>query len=164
MFLTVATWALLGTVWDVLEALTEGIGEASAIQIAFLLAAAQPERAKKLSYTVIYLAVIQALMVTSGLYMAGRYLTVLISPDPTIQHLTNESLALIGLANVTMAFSRVSWSIIGSQGRFRLATCVLFVTRYEDSNPLQCVARISITISYLMLCFLQVARYEDLKP
>ena len=94
-----------------------GIGEAGGIQLVFLLAAGQPERAKKLSHTVIYIAVVQALLITSVLYMSGKYLAVLFSTDPTIQHMMNDSIALLGPANIAMAFSQVSWSLIGAQGK-----------------------------------------------
>ena len=49
-----SAWALLGSMWEVLEASTEGIGEAAAIRVAYLLAVGQPEQAKLLSYKVIY--------------------------------------------------------------------------------------------------------------
>ena len=132
----VAAWALLGAIWDILEALTEGIGEAAAIQVAYLLAAIQPERARKLANTVIYLAVVQAVLVTSILYMIGRYLAVVLTTDPVLQHLMNDTIALLGLANVTMAFCQVSWSLIGAQGRFRLATSVVFAARWLVTIPM----------------------------
>jgi Na+-driven multidrug efflux pump len=135
----VAAWAVLGAVWDILEALTEGIGEAAATQVAFLLAAWQPDRARKLANTVMYLSVIQSLVVTSGLYMGGKYIAVLLTTDPTLQHLINDSIALIGLANVTMAFAQVSWSLIGAQGRFRLATSVVFSARWFVTIPIALV-------------------------
>eukprot|EP00980_Cylindrotheca_fusiformis_P019069 scaffold6433_cov125-Cylindrotheca_fusiformis.AAC.11 len=94
----VATWCLLGALWDVLEAFTEGLGEASAIQVAFLLAAGQAERARKLSNTVLYLGLLQSLLVTS-----------------------------------------VSWSLIGAQGRFRVATSVMFFCRWLVTLPMACV-------------------------
>jgi Na+-driven multidrug efflux pump len=131
---------LLGAFWDVLEALTEGIGEASAIQVAFLLAANQPERAKKLSYSVLYMGFIQSLLVTSVLYMGGRYLAVLFTSDPTMQHMTNDAIPLLGLANIAMSFSQVVWSLIGAQGRFRLATSVMFFSRWLVTLPIACVA------------------------
>lgn len=131
----VAAWAVLGAVWDILEAMTEGIGEAAATQVAFLLAAWQPDRARKLANTVMYLAVIQSLVVTSALYMGGQYLAVLLTTDPVLQHLINNSIALMGLANVTMAFAQVSWSLIGAQGRFRLATSVVFSARWFVTIP-----------------------------
>lgn len=116
--------------------MTEGLGEASASQIAVKLAASQPQQARKFSNSVIYLAVVQALFVTSGLYMAGRYLAVIFSKDPTIQHMTNNAFAVLGLANVMMTFSQICWSLIGAQGRFRLATSIVFVSRWLVTIPL----------------------------
>lgn len=131
----VSSWALLGAFWDVLEAFTEGIGEAAANQVAFLLSVGLIDRAKSLSTGVIYMAVIQALMVTSVLYMTGQYLAILFTSDPTIQHLVNNSLAWIGFANVTMAFAQITWSLVGAQGRFRLATLAIFLSRWMVSMP-----------------------------
>jgi MATE family multidrug resistance protein len=144
----VATWALLGAFWDVLEAFTEGIGEAASIQIAFLLAAAQPQRAKKMANSVIYLAIVQSILITSGLFMAGRYLAILFSSDPTIQHMTNEAISLIGLANICMGCSQISWSLIGAQSRFRLATSVVFFARWIVTMPM---ALICIFVFFLDL-------------
>lgn len=135
----VATWCLLGAFWDVLEAFTEGIGEASAIQVAFLLAAGQPERAKKLSYSVLYMGLLQAFLVTSVLYMGGRYLAMLFTSDTTMQHMMNDAITLLGLANIAMSFSQVAWSLIGAQGRFRLATSVMFFCRWLITLPIACV-------------------------
>lgn len=135
----VATWAILGAIWDVLEALTEGIGEASATQVAFLLAALQPQRAQKLANTVIYLAIVQALLITAALYMSGKYLAVLFTDDPTLQHLFNNTISLLGLANVTMSFAQISWSLVGAQGRFQLATSIVFFARWGVTIPMAVV-------------------------
>ena len=43
--------------WDFFEALTEGIGEASANQLAYLLSLGATSQAKNLCYGVIYMAV-----------------------------------------------------------------------------------------------------------
>lgn len=131
----VATWALLGAFWDVLESFTEGIGEAAANQVAFLLSVGLIERAKNLSMGVIYLAVMQALLVTSALYMSGQYLAILFTTDPTIQNLFNNTIAWIGFANVLMAFAQIAWSLVGAQGRFRLATLAIFLSRWLVSMP-----------------------------
>lgn len=132
---TVVTWALLGALWDVLEAWTEGIGEAAATQVAFLLSVGQTDRAKNLSYGVIYMAVIQALLITSALFMTGQYLAILFSSDPTIQHLVNDSITMIGVANIIMAFAQITWSLVGAQGRFRLGTGVIFFSRWLVTIP-----------------------------
>lgn len=131
----VAAWALLGAFWDFFEALTEGIGEAAANQVTYLLSVGRVECAKKLSYGAIYMAVTQSVLVTSALYMSGQYLAVLFSCNPAIQHMMNNSIILIGLANVIMAFSQIAWSLIGAQGRFRLATFVIFFSRWMVTMP-----------------------------
>jgi len=131
----VAAWTTLGAVWDVLEALTEGIGEAAATQVALLLAACHPERARRLTNSVIYLAIVQSLIVTSLLFILGKYLSVILTMDPTLQHFVSNSLSLLGLANVTMAFSQIGWNLVGAQGRFRLATSVVFAARWLVTIP-----------------------------
>ena len=144
----VATWVLLGAFWDVLEAFTEGIGEAAANQVAFLLSIGLPRRASNLSNGSIYMAVIQALLITSALYMSGQYLSVLFSSDPTIQHLMNNAIVMIGFANVIMSFAQITWSLVGAQGRFRLATSIIFFSRWLITMP---VALIGIYAFYLDL-------------
>jgi len=131
----VATWALLGAFWDFFEALTEGIGEAAANQVTYLLSVGQIDFAKKLCYGAIFMAVTQAVLVTSVLYMSGQYLAVIFTSDPAIQHIMNDSIVLIGLANIIMAFSQITWSLIGAQGRFRLATFVIFFSRWMVTMP-----------------------------
>lgn len=131
----VAAWALLGAFWDFFEALTEGIGEAAANQVTYLLSVGRVDCAKKLSYSAIYMAVTQSVLVTSTIYMSGQYLAVLFSCNPAIQHMMNNSIILIGLANVIMAFSQIAWSLIGAQGRFRLATFVIFFSRWMVTMP-----------------------------
>ena len=112
------------------------MGEAAAIRVAYLLAVGRPEQAKLLSYKVVYLSVVQSLLVTAVLLVLGKYLAVLLTSDPTLQHMTNKVMALLGLANSTMSFAQVSWSLVGAQGRFRLATIVIFITRWLVTMPI----------------------------
>jgi MATE family multidrug resistance protein len=144
----VATWALLGAFWDVLEALTEGIGEAAANHVAFLLSVGLVDRAKDLSYGAMYMAVVQSLLVTAALYMSGQYLAVAFTADPTIQHLMNDTIAMLGFANIIMSFAQIAWSLVGAQGRFRLATLAVFLSRWLVAMP---CALISIYAFFLDL-------------
>jgi hypothetical protein len=136
----VATWALLSCVWEILEASTEGIGEAAATRVAYLLAVAQPELARKLSLKVMYFSFVQAVFVTSIIYMLGKYLAMLLSTDPTLQHLMYDVIPLIGLANITMSFAQAGWSLTGAQGRYRLATLIIFVSRWLVTMPMALVS------------------------
>jgi len=144
----VATWALLGAFWDFFEALTEGIGEAAANQVTYLLSAGQIDCAKKLCYGAIFMAVTQAVFVISALYMSGQYLAVLFTTNPAIQHIMNDNIVFVGFASVIMAYSQITWSLIGAQGRFRLATFVIFFSRWMVTMP---CALISIYVFVLDL-------------
>jgi Na+-driven multidrug efflux pump len=145
---TVAALAILGSIWELLEAATEGIGEAAAIRVAYLLAIGHPDQARILSNKVMYFSGIQALLVSSALLFGGKCLTVLFSSDPTIQYMMNSAMALIAMGNATMCFAQISWSLIGAQGRFRLATLIIFTTRWIVTMP---IALICIFVSHLDL-------------
>ena len=136
----VATWALLSCVWEILEASTEGIGEAAATRVAYLLAVAQPELARKLSNKVMYFSFVQAAFVTSIIYMLGKYLAMLLSTDPTVQHMMYDVIPFIGLANIPMSFAQAGWSLTGAQGRYRLATLIIFVSRWLVTMPMALVS------------------------
>jgi len=148
----VATWALLGAFWDFFEALTEGIGEAAANQVTYLLSTGQINSAKKLCYGAMLMAVTQAVLVTCALYMSGQYLAVLFTTDPTIQHLINNTIVLIGFANIIMSFSQITWSLIGAQGRFRLATFVIFFSRWVVTMPCALVSIYMFNLDLNAMC------------
>mmetsp|Transcript_6151 Transcript_6151/g.17474 ORF Transcript_6151/g.17474 Transcript_6151/m.17474 type:complete len:280 (+) Transcript_6151:2045-2884(+) len=101
----------------------------------YLLSSGCVDRAKNLSYGVIYMAVVQSVLITSVLYMSGQYLTVVLVPDTDVRRITNDAIAMFGFAHVIMSYSRITWSLVGSQGRFRLATFVVFFSRWLVTMP-----------------------------
>jgi Na+-driven multidrug efflux pump len=126
----------MGIVWEVFEASTEGIGDAAAIRVSFLLAECQPEQAKILSNKVAFLALVEALVVTSIFLMAGPNITVSLTTDSTLENLLNDLVGMTGLANVAMAFAQVYWSLVGAQGRFGLASSTILLCRWLVTMPL----------------------------
>ena len=132
----VAAWAVLGAIWDVLEASTEGISEAAAIRVAYHLSASQPVMAKKVAHKALFWTVVGSLVLTSILLVSSRHLVVALTVDYTLQHLLNDLLGLAALANLSMAFAQVCWSLVGAQGRFNLATLVVLVCRWLVTMPL----------------------------
>lgn len=135
----VATWALFASMWDVLEASTEGISEAAAIRVAYHLSATQPILAKKLAHKALFWTIVQALLYTSVLLLAGRHIIVALTVDYTLQHLLDQLIGLMALANLSMAFAHVCWSLVGAQGRFNLATLVMLVCRWLVTMPLSLI-------------------------
>ena len=79
---------------------------------------------------------VQALILTSILLLAGRNLIVALTVDYTLQHLLDELIGLLALANLSMAFAHVCWSLVGAQGRFNLATLVMLICRWLVTMPM----------------------------
>jgi Na+-driven multidrug efflux pump len=126
----------MGIVWEVFEASTEGIGDAAAVRVSFLLAEGQPVQAKILSNKVVFLALVGSLLATSVFLMAGPNITVSLTTDSTLENLLNGLVGMTGLANVAMAFAQVYWSLVGAQGRFGLASSTILLCRWLVTMPL----------------------------
>lgn len=131
----VATWSILGVIWKVLESSTEGIGEAAAIRVAYHLGHNNPDMAKRASFKAIFIAAIQSLFVTAILFMCGKNISSWLTTDATLQNMLNDTISLLGLGNVVMTYSMVMWSSVGAQGRYRLATLVILISRWLVTIP-----------------------------
>ena len=59
-----------------------------------------------------------------------------VTPDPTLQRLIAQLLPLVGIGNFTLTVGLTSWSMVGAQGRYRLATFVNFMTTWLVTLPL----------------------------
>jgi Na+-driven multidrug efflux pump len=132
----VATWAMMGVIWEIFGAVTEGLGEAAYIRVLFYLTEGKPMEAKRLSNKVTFLAFILVLGVTSIFLMAGPNIAVALTTNMTIQHLFTQSVGLTGLANVSMSFSRVYGSLAGAQGRLNLASATFLLCRWLVILPM----------------------------
>lgn len=132
----VATWAILGSIWDTFEASTEGIGDASEVRCAYHLGKGSPEMARRSSYKSILLGIIFSVFVTSVFFIMGDDLPTWFTSDPTLQHMISELIPLVGVGNITMTFGMVCWALVGAQGRYRLATFVAFFSSWCITMPL----------------------------
>ena len=47
----------------------------------------------------------------------------------------SELIPLVGIGNVTMTFGMVCWALVGSQGRYRLATTIVFISSWVITVP-----------------------------
>jgi Na+-driven multidrug efflux pump len=132
----VATWALLGSIWDIFESSTEGIGDAAEVRCAYHLGTGNPYMAKISSYKSLLLGIIMSLFVTSIFFILGDSLPAWFTSDPTLQRMIAELIPLVGVGNCTMTFGMVCWALVGAQGRYRLATFVAFACSWCVTLPL----------------------------
>lgn len=136
---TVATWAIVGVIWQLLESATEGFGEAAAIRVAFHLGSGNPKLARHASHKALLVSSVQALLVTSILLMAGKNIANVLTPDPTLQLLLNNLITNVALGNLVMSTAMNVWSLLGAQGRYRLATLVILLARWLVTMPVALV-------------------------
>ncbi|KAL7577273.1 hypothetical protein ACA910_002018 [Epithemia clementina (nom. ined.)] len=132
----VAAWALMGILWEIFEASTEGLGEAAAVRVSLILAENLPDLAKQLAHKSVLLGMILSFVVTSIFLLLGRNLSVALTEDPSLQKLFNDLVGTTGLANIAMSMAQVYWSLLGSQGRFGVASSSILLCRWLFTMPL----------------------------
>lgn len=142
----VVAWTLLGVIWKVLESSTEGIGEAAADRVAYHLGSGDGDAARISSYKSCFVAVVQGLLLTSTLFMIGKNITTWLTTDVTLQNMVNKVVPLVGLGNIVMNFALICWNLVGAQGRYRLATSVVLLSRWLVTIPIAAVFAYALTL------------------
>jgi Na+-driven multidrug efflux pump len=132
----VATWAMMGVIWEIFETMTEGLGEAASVRVSLYLTEGFPKEARLLSHKVVFLTFLLVLAVISLFLMVGPNLSALLTTDVTIQHLFLDAVGVMGLANVTMTLAQVYWSLAGAQGKFGFASGTILMCRWIVMLPI----------------------------
>jgi len=132
----VATLAILGNIWDTFEAVTEGMGDAAEIRCAYHLGKGDPKMARISSHKSIFFGMAFALIVTSIFFLIGDRIGGWFTNDRTLQRLILELVPLVGIGNITMAAGMICWAVVGSQGRYQLATFVAAASSLLVTIPL----------------------------
>mmetsp|Transcript_19594 Transcript_19594/g.23364 ORF Transcript_19594/g.23364 Transcript_19594/m.23364 type:complete len:155 (-) Transcript_19594:498-962(-) len=68
--------------------------------------------------------------------MLGDSLAIALTRDLLLRDMLNEAIPMIGIGNILMVFGMVSWSLVGAQGRYRLATTVSIISSWTVTLPL----------------------------
>lgn len=143
----VAAWGLLGTIWEVLEDVTEAIADAAEVRVGLLLGRAEPRNAKISAYKAILIGFVFALTSTAVLFIIGYDLSAWLTTDSTLQLLVNELIPLFGLGNIVLTMGTMAWTIVGAQGRYRLATAIGGVGSWFVTIPMAAVLSIVFRIN-----------------
>lgn len=132
----VAAWAIMGIIWEIFVALTDGLGEAASVRVSYYLAEGMPSDARHLSNKVSCLAVVLVLFVVSLFLMLGPRIAVLVTADKVIQNLLNQLVGMTCLANSSMTIAQIYWSLAGAQGKFEFASATILFSRWFIIIPL----------------------------
>jgi hypothetical protein len=117
----------------------EGLAEAAEVRISYHMGNGRPDRAKSCAYKCILLGFQIAVFSTGLLYILAEYIPKWITPDPTLQKLMFDVIPLIGIGQIAMNLGILSWSVIGAQGRYRLATGIEFVASWFVVMPMSAI-------------------------
>ena len=143
----VAAWGIIGSLWGAIEALTEAIGDAAEVRCAFLLGCGRPKHAQVSAYKSMLMATIVSFLVTSILFTMGEDVAIWLTPDPVLQRIIIDLLPLFGLGNVTLTIGTLSWTLLGAQGRYQLATKVAFGGSWLLTIPLAAITSVALNLS-----------------
>lgn len=143
----VAAWGILDTIWGASHELIDALADAGEVRCAFLLGSGDPSRAKVSAYKSILIGTFLAFFITSAIYMAGEDLPTWLTSDPTLQHLLRDLLPLFGLTNLVMALDTMSWTLLGSQGRYRLATIIVCLCSWCVTIPLAALFSVHLNVN-----------------
>jgi Na+-driven multidrug efflux pump len=125
---------------------TEAVADAGEVRTAFLLGAGRPAQAKLSSFKSMYLGVAVSVFITSCMFIAGEDIPTWLTNDPTLQRMTAELIPLFGIGNIALSIGTMAWTLVGSQGRFRLSTSVGLSGAWLLTIPLATV----LTVVYNM--------------
>ena len=154
-----STWAILGFVWDVFEATTEAIGDASEVRVAYQLGKGRPDMAKLSAYKSIFIASIVTFSVTAVFLSLRDVLPTWLTDDRTLRYMLAELIPLVGLGNITMNMGMVCWALIGAQARYRLATSIAMACSLLVTLPLGAMFTVWLRFDLQGLTFAVVVGY-----
>ena len=146
-FATVAAWGILGVLWDSVEQLTEAIADAAEVRCAFLLGSGQPAKAKRSALKSLLFGTFLSLFLTSAVFIVGDNIATLFTNDPALQHIIADLLPLFRIGNMTLTVGSISWTLLGSQGRYRLATSVACMASWLVTLPLAALFTFQLQIN-----------------
>jgi len=135
----VVAWSILGYIWETFEASTEGIGGSAEVRVGYHLGRGNPGMAKLAAYKSLFVGTCLGIFVTAILFLIGTHLPELFTTDLTIQKGIGEVIPYVGLGNVSMTYGMICWSIVGAQGRYRLATGFAFLTSWGIMIPVAAI-------------------------
>lgn len=142
----VAAWGLLGSIWDILELVTEAVGNAAEVRCSLLLGSGQPEAARLSAYKSILIGLLFALIITSCLFIAGENVASWLTSDEVLQGLVTQLIPLFGIGNIAFTMGTMAWTLVGSQGRYRLSTVIGIIGSFFITIPLAALFSVALRI------------------
>mmetsp|Transcript_9078 Transcript_9078/g.13243 ORF Transcript_9078/g.13243 Transcript_9078/m.13243 type:complete len:793 (-) Transcript_9078:404-2782(-) len=132
----IAAWAIIGNIWEILNSLTYGIGDAAEIIVARHLGQGRGAMAKLSAYKSMFLAMMGSLGFTIIFILLIPSIPRFFTPNFILQDLIASCLPLLCMGYLLMTFGEISWFIVGATSRYDLGTYVHVVGSWGLTIPL----------------------------
>jgi len=156
----VVAWGILESIWDLFEAATEGLTEAGSMRLAFHLGRGDVHTSKLSCWKTQFLSTLLACTLSIGFLILSPYVPRWYTNDETLIEMVQTQLPLIGIGNIFMVFGMTSWSLIGAQGRYRIATVISATMTFCVTLPLAAFFCIGMRYSLISLVGAVVIGYS----
>jgi len=135
----VAAWGLIESIWALFESATEGLSEAGSMRLAYHLGKGNVEQAPMSAWKSLFMSTIMAIFESIVFLSWGKPLATWFTDDPILQEMMISMVPLVAIGNILMVFGMVSWSLVGAQNRYRLATTVSALMSFFVTLPLAAI-------------------------
>lgn len=135
----VAAWAILGSIWDVFYYTTSGISDSGEIRVAHHLGKNHPKMAQLSAYKSLYISMVVAIVISIVFFALQQSIPAWFTQDETLITMLSELVPFVGVANLSMTFGMQCWSLIGAQGKYKLATWISFISSWGVCMPLAAI-------------------------
>lgn len=135
----VAAWAILGSIWDLFYYTTCGIADSGEIRVAKHLGDNCPKLAQLAAYKALLIGMVIAVITSAVYFLLQDQVPGWFTHDETLIAMLRELVPFVGVANLSMTFGMQCWSLIGAQGKYKVATWVSFVSSWGICMPLAAV-------------------------
>ena len=135
----VAAWAILGSIWDLFYYTTCGIADSGEIRVAKHLGDNRPKLAQLAAFKALLIGMVIAIITSVLFFCLQDQVPGWFTHDETLIAMLRELVPFVGVANLSMTFGMQCWSLIGAQGKYKVATWVSFVSSWGICMPLAAI-------------------------
>lgn len=97
-------------------------------------------RAKLSAYKSLCIGILLASVLASLLWTSADYLPSWLTEDSKLQSLVGNTLPILGIGIISLTIGGLCWTIVGAQGRYRLATAVVCFASWFFTLPLSALS------------------------
>ena len=149
----VATWGLLGVIWEQLEYIVTAVAEGCEVRCTLSLGTGDVRTAKLIAYKSLWICFVWGAIVSATFAVFGAEIPKLLTADPVLQKMVSDNLPLISLANILSGIGVMAEHLLMGQNRVTLGAGIGCATTAFVALPLGALSSIVYNYDLKGLCF-----------